>query len=143
MCSNQIIYKQSGFIQDRICCRDTEVPENWGCYEYKRKRKAKNKKYKKYKKFTKKYFKPKRKYFKRKYKNYNKKPLDKKRCKCWNCNEEGHISTECPKKKVRILTTDFDQIKDECEEVNFEEIETDEEIFEEKLYSEGNSSEDE
>lgn len=143
MCSNQMVYKQSGFIQDRICCGDTEIPENWRCHEYKQKRKAKNKKYKKYKKFKKKNFKPKRKYFKRKYKTYNKKLIDKKRCRCWNCNEEGHINTECPKKKVRILTTDFDQIKDECEEVNFEEIETHEEIFEEKSDSEENSSEGE
>ena len=29
--------------------------------------------------------------------------LDKSKCKCWNCGELGHISTDCTKKKVRLL----------------------------------------
>ena len=76
----------------------------------------KEKRYKKYNKFKKKYKKPGRKYYKRKHKN-QRKLVDKSRCKCWNCGEIGHISTDCKKKKVRILQEDFEQIRDELEEI--------------------------
>ena len=46
-----------------------EKPTQWGCYNERKtiKRKFKNKKFKKYKNFKKRYVKPKRRYYKRKY----------------------------------------------------------------------------
>ena len=106
-----------------ICCEKTEMPTQWGCYTpFKRKRKfhKKEKKYKNYKKynnFKRKYRKPDRKYYKRKYKNQKGK-LDKSKCKCWNCGEIWHISPDCTKKKVRLLKEDFEEIRNDLEEIS-------------------------
>jgi len=37
-----------------------------------------------------------RKFFKKK-KNESTKPTTKQDCRCWNCNEKGHLANECPK----------------------------------------------
>ena len=90
------------------------MPTQWSCYTPYIK---KDKKYKKYNNFKRKYRKPERKYYKRKYKNQRKK-LDKSKCKCWNWGEMGHISTDCTKRKVRLLKEDFENIKNDLEEIN-------------------------
>ncbi len=100
ICIQKNLIKKSRNITE-ICCEKTEMPTQWGCSQpYKRKKKSykKEKRYKKYNNFKKKYRKPGRKYYKRKNKN-QRKQLDKSKCKCWNCGELGHISTDCKKKK--------------------------------------------
>ena len=77
----------------------------------------KRKKYKKYNNFKRKYRKPKRKYYKRKYKNQKGK-LDKSKCKYWNCGEMRHSSSDCTKKIVRLLEEDFENIRNDLEEIS-------------------------
>jgi hypothetical protein len=89
--------------KNSLCCyKDNGQVEQFGCYKKKYKPYKKYKrKFKNYKKFSKKNFKPHKKYFKKR--NWNKKfkPRNIKKCRCFICNEEGHIAPQCPKKKDR------------------------------------------
>ena len=118
ICIQRSLIKKSKNIT-KICCEKTEMPTQWGCYiPHKKRRKFhhEEKRYKKYNNFKRKYKKSGRKYYKRKFKN-QKKTLDKSKCKCWNCGEIWHISTDCTKKKVRLLREDFEDIENDLEEI--------------------------
>lgn len=92
----------------KYCSKISEETYTYGCSpNYNKSYKKKKKKYSK--KNTSNYrFKKKRKPFKpgnyvrKKSVSTNKQkfcPKDKKNCRCWLCNEEGHYSNECPNKK--------------------------------------------
>ena len=87
--------------------------ENGGCKDYKKIKFRKQigkprKKFTKYKRFRKELRKPFKKYYKKRF-NYKMRNItqntlrDKRKCKCWKCEELGHYNNECQKKEKDIF----------------------------------------
>ena len=133
--------------QKKLKCKDQlYYPSKFGCSDKpkpKKKFKAKKVKGKKIKKFSKPNKKKKR-FFKKKFGKKGKTPKDKnipekstakqiekKDCRCWNCNEKGHYANECPQQLnfAGIYSNElFMQIAD-FEEIAYSEISSEDDIL--------------
>jgi Zinc knuckle len=131
LCYQRQILMKSRKAEIALCCEKTNMPTQWGCQIYKEKRYKRKKHYKpyrkikKYKRFKKEKVKPRRRYFKRKIKKTNtnnRKPNSQ--CECWNCGDIGHISYDCPKKKVKILYKDYKDIESELSEMDIDDLDS-------------------
>ena len=128
--------------QKKLKCKDQMYfPSKFSCYSdkptKKRKFKAKKKKRRQIKKTSKPFkpFKKKKKFFKEKGMTETTKPaskqIQKQECKCWNCNEKGRFTNECPNQLnfAGMYSNElFEQIEG-YEEVSLTDIESEDEIF--------------
>ncbi|XP_071724350.1 uncharacterized protein [Rutidosis leptorrhynchoides] len=152
-CLQRSIKKQLKHPTGQLCCKNNpKVPGNYGCNKERRRKIIKKYRWRKfpknnYKKYSykKNNFK-RRKFFKKKppYKKEKYCPENKRTCRCWLCNEEGHYANKCPnkkktenKEKLKILNITIDNHLEPIEDSDSEI----EEIYE--LLSDYSSSEEE